>query len=187
MSDLKKLYVEKLKKQMLEKYKYTNPCLVPALEKIVLHRGLGEAVSNSKVVDISLAQFQKITGQKPIVSRAKKSISNFKLREGQIIGCKVTMRSDKMFDFLTKLLRVCLPRIRDFRGLSRAGFDGRGNYTLGLKDDSIFPEVDFESIDRSRGMDITFVTSASTDPEAETLLELFGMPFTRRQEVIEKE
>ncbi|MBT5856407.1 50S ribosomal protein L5 [bacterium] len=179
MSSLKKQYKDEVRKTLKDKYKYANEMQVPKIEKIILHRGLGEAITNSKVIDITLDQFVNITGQKPLVTKSKKSISNFKLREGQPIGCKVTLRSDKMFDFLTKLINIVLPKIRDFRGVSTKGFDKQGNYTLGLKEDIIFPEVDYDKLDRSRGMDITIVTSSNTKEETFDLLQLLGMPFAK--------
>lgn len=177
MSTLKDQYKKDIIKELQKKYNYKNIMEIPRLEKIIINRGLGEAINNSKVIDQTLEQFRSITGQKPLVTRAKKSISNFKLREGQIVGCKVTLRNDKMYDFLTKLLKIALPKIRDFRGVSSSGFDGRGNYTLGIKEDVIFPEVRLDNLDRPRGMDICFVTTAKTDIEAYDLLTAFGMPF----------
>jgi large subunit ribosomal protein L5 len=179
MSTLKKRYDQHVKKQMMEKYSYGNVMEVPKLLKIVLNRGMGEATTNSKAVEASMEQLLAISGQKPIATKAKKSISNFKLRENQIIGCKVTLRSDKMFDFLTKLINIALPKIRDFRGVPLNSFDGKGNYTLGIKEDSIFPEVHLEKLDRVRGYDITFVTSAKNDKEAFDLLKFMGLPFRK--------
>lgn len=176
MSTLKKRYNEKIKSELKESFKIKNIMEVPRLEKIVINRGLGEAVSNTKVIESTVEILKNITGQKPILTKAKKSISNFKIREGNIIGCKVTLRSDKMYDFLTKLLNITLPRIRDFRGLPTKSFDGRGNYTLGIKEDTIFPEA-LEEFDKSRGFDITFVTSTSDNRKAYELLKHFGMPF----------
>ncbi len=177
--NLKTKYQDDIVKALMEKYKYSSIMEVPKLEKIVINRGLGEAVGNSKLVEYTADQFKAITGQKPILTKAKKAISNFKIREDQIIGCKVTLRSKKMYDFLTKLLNVAIPKIRDFRGVSRTAFDGRGNYTLGLKEDIIFPEIKYDTIDRSRGFDITFVTTAKTNEEAYELLALLGMPFRK--------
>ncbi len=179
MSTLKKHYLKNVKKQMMDKYNYQNVMEVPKLLKVVLNRGMGEATGNSKVVEASMEQMLAITGQKPVATKAKTSISNFKLRENQIIGCKVTLRSDKMYDFLTKLINVCFPKIRDFRGVPTNSFDGRGNYTLGIKEDSIFPEVFLEKLDRVRGYDITFVTSAKSDEEAFDLLKYMGLPFRK--------
>ena len=176
---LREKYKKEIIAEMQKKHNYDNINSVPKLEKIVINRGLGEAVTNSKVVDATYQQLYAITGQKPVVCLAKKSISNFKIREQQAIGCKVTLRADKMYDFLTKFINVALPKIRDFRGVSGNSFDGRGNYTIGLKEDIVFPEVDLDKIDRVRGYDISFVTSAETDKEAYDLLELFGMPFRK--------
>ena len=180
MSTLKKRYFELVKVGMLEKHGYRNPMMVPKILKVVINRGFGEAISNSKVIEQSMDDLLAITGQKPVLTKSKKSISNFKLRENQVIGCKVTLRSDRMFDFLTKLIHIYLPKIRDFRGIPINSFDGRGNYTMGIKDDSIFHEVSFEKFDKARGYDITLVTSASSDHEAEDLLRFFGFPFRKQ-------
>jgi large subunit ribosomal protein L5 len=177
--NLKKEYKEKISKELKEKHKL-GAMRVPALEKIVINRGLGEAVTNAKIVDYTADQMQALTGQKPVLTKAKKSISNFKIRDGQVIGCKVTLRDDKMYDFLTKLLRIALPKIRDFRGVPKNSFDGRGNYTLGIKDDTVFPEVVFDKVDRVRGFDITFVTTTDNDKEAYDLLDMLGMPFRKK-------
>ena len=171
-----KVEYEKIKENL--KGDFGNVMQIPCIEKIVINRGLGEAVSNVKAIENTLEVMLAITGQKPVPTRAKKSVSNFKIREGQIIGAKVTLRSHKMYDFLTKLLKVVLPKIRDFRGLPRNSFDGRGNYTFGIKEDSIFPEVNFD-LDKSRGMDITFVTNTDDDKEAFKLLEAIGLPFRK--------
>lgn len=179
MSTLKKHYLTFVRDEMSKKFQYSNVMEVPRLVKIVINRGLGEAITNSKVVEYSMDQLLAITGQKPVLAKAKKSISNFKLREGQPIGCKVTLRSEKMFDFLTKLIYVALPKIRDFRGIPNNSFDGRGNYTLGLKEDTIFPEISQLDVDKVRGFDITIVTTASTNEEAFELLKLIGMPFRK--------
>lgn len=179
MSTLKKHYLTVVRDEMSKKFQYSNVMEVPRLVKIVINRGLGEAITNSKVVEYSMDQLLAITGQKPVLAKAKKSISNFKLREGQPIGCKVTLRSEKMFDFLTKLIYVALPKIRDFRGIPNNSFDGRGNYTLGLKEDTIFPEISQLDVDKVRGFDITIVTTASTNEEAFELLKLIGMPFRK--------
>ncbi len=179
MSTLKKHYLSVVRSTMKEKYNYSNIMEVPKLVKIVVNRGLGEAISNSKVVDYSMDQLLAITGQKPVLAKAKKSISNFKLRQGQPIGCKVTLRSEKMFDFMTKLIYTALPRIRDFRGIPINSFDGRGNYSLGIKEDNIFPEINLANMDRVRGFDITIVTTAKNDEEAYELLKLMGMPFRK--------
>lgn len=179
MTTLKDKYKNEISKDLMAKNGYDNVMKIPRLEKIVINRGLGEATSNSKVVEYAYEQLLYITGQKPVKCRAKKSVSNFKLREGQFIGCKVTLRSKKMYDFLSKLVNVVLPKIRDFRGIPKNSFDGRGNYTLGIKEDAIFPEFSADKIDRPRGFDITFVTSAATDKEAYDLLAAFGMPFRK--------
>ena len=177
MSTAKENYEKTIKSKLKEQFKYANNMRVAKLEKIVLNRGLGEANTNSKAIEITFDQFKLITGQKPVLTKAKKSISNFKLREEQVIGCKVTLRGEKMYDFLTKLVNIALPKIRDFRGLPTGSFDGRGNYTLGIKEDIIFAEVNYDKIDRIRGMDISFITSTDNDKEAFELLKLFGMPF----------
>lgn len=178
--NLKKKYKDEIIAKLIEKHGYKNIMAVPKIEKIVINRGVGESTQNSKAIDFTVDVFTAITGQKPVITKSKKAISNFKLRENQPIGCKVTLRSKKMYDFLTKLLKVALPKIRDFRGVSRYAFDGRGNYTLGLKEDALFPEVNYDQIDRSRGFDITIVTSAHTNGEAFDLLELLGMPFRKK-------
>jgi large subunit ribosomal protein L5 len=177
--NLRKKYKDEVIGKLLEKYKYGNKMSVPMLKKIVLNRGVGEAVNNSKSIQITMDQMWAITGQKPVVTLAKKSISNFKIREDQPIGCKVTLRSTIMYDFLTKLVNICMPKIRDFRGVPGKSFDGRGNYTFGLKEDIIFPEVVLDKIDQVRGFDITLVTSANTDEEAYDLLAFLGMPFRK--------
>ena len=177
--NLKEKYKKEVIKALQDKYSFKTPMQIPAIEKIVINRGLGEAVANSKVVEYTAEQMQLLTGQKPVLTRAKKSISNFKIREGQVIGCKVTLRSEKMYDFLTKLLKISLPKIRDFRGTPKNCFDGRGNYTLGIKDDTIFPEVVFDKVDKTRGFDITFVTTTDSDSEAYDLLDMLGMPFRK--------
>jgi len=180
MSTLKKLYFEKISKELMSKHSYKNVMMIPRIEKIVINRGVGEAVSNIKILEASVKEMELISGQKPVVRKAKKSISNFKVREGQPIGCSVTLRSNKMYDFLTKLIKIALPKIRDFRGVSFAAFDGRGNYTLGIRESAIFPELTSDHVDKVRGFDITIVTSAKTNQEAYDLLELFGMPFRKR-------
>jgi large subunit ribosomal protein L5 len=177
MSTLKLKYLNEIKAKLKSELGYKNDMQVPKLEKIVINRGLGEAITNSKVIDITAQTMLAITGQKPVLTTAKKSISNFKVRENQVIGCKVVLRGDKMYDFLTKLIFIAFPRIRDFRGISPVAFDGRGNYTLGLKEDNIFPEVSLENSDKLRGFDITFVTTAKSDKESFFLLKELGMPF----------
>ncbi|RAP29773.1 50S ribosomal protein L5 [Candidatus Marinamargulisbacteria bacterium SCGC AG-343-D04] len=172
------IYKDEIVKLLLEKFDYSNINSVPKLEKIVINRGMGEVTTNKKVVDTTYDQMKAISGQKPILRKSKKAISNFKIREDQIIGCKVTLRSKKMYDFLSKLLFIVLPKIRDFRGISKNSFDGRGNYTFGIKEDSVFPEITGDS-DKMRGFDVTFVTSAKSNEEAFELLSAFGFPFRK--------
>lgn len=179
-STLEKKYKTDIKAALQKQLGLSNVMQVPELSKIVINRGAGEAVGNSKVIENSMRSLYSITGQKPVVTRAKNSISNFKIREGQAIGCKVTLRGHKMYDFLTKFINVVLPRIRDFRGVSEKSFDGRGNYTLGIKDETIFPEVNPETIDRIRGFDITFVTTSENDEGAFELLKAFNVPFRKK-------
>ncbi|RDV83375.1 50S ribosomal protein L5 [Ammonifex thiophilus] len=174
---LKKKYQEEVVPALMEKFGYKNVMEVPKLIKIVINMGLGEAVQNPKVIDAAVEDLKAITGQMPLITRAKRSIAGFKLRAGMPIGAKVTLRGHRMYDFLDKLINVVLPRVRDFRGVSPRSFDGRGNYTLGLKEQIIFPEIDYDKVDKIRGMDITIVTSAETDEEARELLRLLGMPF----------
>ena len=162
---------------MMEKFGYASVMQAPKLEKIVINMGLGEAVANPKSLDAAVEDLQLISGQKPVVTKAKKSIAGFKIREGMPIGAKVTLRGDRMYHFLDKLFNVALPRVRDFRGISAKGFDGRGNYTLGLKEQLIFPEVEYDKVDKTRGMDIVFVTTAKTDEEGREFLKLMGAPF----------
>jgi large subunit ribosomal protein L5 len=176
---LQEKYNNEVVQAMMEKFGYKNIMEVPKLEKIVLNMGVGEAKDNSKVLDAALADMQLITGQKPVLTRAKKSVANFKLRENMPIGCKVTLRKNKMFEFADKLMNIALPRVRDFRGVPSKSFDGRGNYALGIKEQLIFPEVEYDKIDKVRGMDIIFVTSAKTDEEARELLRFLGMPFAQ--------
>ena len=164
---------------MVEKFGYKSVMEIPNIDKIVINMGIGEAVSNSKVLDEAVAELALITGQKPVVTRAKKSIAGFRLREGMPIGCKVTLRGERMYDFLDKLVSISLPRVRDFRGVSKKSFDGRGNYTLGVKEQLIFPEIDFDKVNKVRGMDIVVVTTANTDEEARELLTQLGMPFQK--------
>jgi len=176
---LKEKYDNEVVQAMMEKFGYTNIMEVPKLEKIVLNMGVGEAKDNPKVLEGAVGDMQLITGQKPVLTRAKKSIANFKLRENVAIGCKVTLRKQKMYEFADKLINVALPRVRDFRGVSDKAFDGRGNYSLGIKEQLIFPEVEYDKIDKVRGMDIIFVTTANTDEEARELLRFLGMPFAQ--------
>jgi large subunit ribosomal protein L5 len=176
---LQEKYNNEVVQAMMEKFGYKNIMEVPKLEKIVLNMGVGEAKDNSKVLDAALADMQLITGQKPVLTRAKKSVANFKLRENMPIGCKVTLRKNKMYEFADKLMNIALPRVRDFRGVPSKSFDGRGNYALGIKEQLIFPEVEYDKIDKVRGMDIIFVTTAKTDEEARELLRFLGMPFAQ--------
>ena len=178
-SRLQDKYEKEVVQALMEKFGYKNIMEVPKLEKIVLNMGVGEAKDNSKVLDAALSDMQIIAGQKPIITRAKKSIANFKLRENTPIGCKVTLRKAQMFEFADKLMNVALPRVRDFRGASSKAFDGRGNYAIGIKEQLIFPEIEYDKVDKIRGMDIIFVTTAKTDEEARELLRFLGMPFAQ--------
>lgn len=177
MARLKDKYVEQVVPALIEKFQYKNVNEVPKLNKIVVNMGVGEAKDNAKILDAAMEDLSTITGQKPIVTRAKKSIANFKLREGMPIGTKVTLRGSRMYEFADKVISIALPRVRDFRGISPKSFDGRGNYAFGVKEQLIFPEIDFDKVDKVRGMDIIFVTTAKTDEEARELLSLLGMPF----------
>ncbi len=177
MARLKEKYENSLKNELMKKLKLKNIMQVPKVEKIVVNMGIGEATQNIKALDAAEADLRIITGQKPVVRKAKKSISSFRLREGMPIGLSVTLRSDRMYEFLDRLISVVFPRIRDFRGISAKSFDGRGNYTIGLKDQLVFPEIDYNKVDKNRGMNITIVTTAKTDDEARELLKMFGMPF----------
>ena len=176
---LKVKYENEVKKALLEKYNYSSVMQIPGLAKIVVNIGVGDATQDGKRLEEAVAELTQITGQKPIITKAKKSIASFKLREGQEIGCKVTLRGVRMWDFYDKLVSIALPRVRDFRGVSRNAFDGRGNYTLGIKEQLIFPEIDYDKVQKVRGMDIVIVTTAKNDEEAYTLLDLMGMPFQR--------
>jgi large subunit ribosomal protein L5 len=178
-SRLQEKYENEVVQALMEKFGYKNIMEVPKLEKIVLNMGVGEAKDNSKVLDAAVSDMQLIAGQKPVITRAKKSVANFKLRENMPIGCKVTLRKTQMFEFADKLMNVALPRVRDFRGASSKSFDGRGNYAIGVKEQLIFPEIDYDKIDKIRGMDIIFVTTAKTDEEARELLRFLGMPFAQ--------
>ena len=177
MSQLKKFYEETVVPQLVETYKYNNIMQVPKIDKIVLNMGLGEAIHNIKILDSAVDELMTIAGQRPVITRAKRSIAAFKLREGMPIGCMVTLRKQKMYDFLFKLVNVALPRVRDFRGISGKAFDGRGNYTLGIKEQIIFPEIEYDKIDQIKGLNITIATTAKTDEEGKELLKLMGMPF----------
>ena len=177
MLRLKEKYINEIAPAMQEKFKYKSSMEIPKLEKIVINMGLGEVKENPKAIDSAMADLMKITGQKPVITKAKKSIAAFKLRQGMNIGCKVTLRSIRMYAFADKLMNIVLPRIRDFHGVSANSFDGRGNYALGLKEQLIFPEIEYDKVDKVRGMDVIFVTTAKTDEEARELLRLMGMPF----------
>ncbi len=177
MARLHERYDSEIKGKLQEKFNYNNVMEIPRLVKVVVNTGLGEAIANPKALDAAVADMTTITGQKPIVTKAKKSIAAFKLREGMSIGCKVTLRGDRMYEFVDKLISASIPRVRDFKGVSPKAFDGRGNYTLGLKEQLIFPEIEYDKIDRIRGLEVAFVTSAKTDEECYELLRLMGMPF----------
>ncbi len=177
MSELKKHYEKEVAPKLIEVFRYKNVMQVPKLKKIVLNMGLGEAIQNIKVLETAAAELKAIAGQQPVVTKAKKSIAAFKLREGMPIGCMVTLRHGRMYDFLQKLVNVALPRVRDFRGISNKAFDGRGNYALGIKEHIIFPEIDYDKIDQIKGLNVSIVTSARTDEEGRELLRLLGMPF----------
>lgn len=179
MTRLKETYQKEIMDNMMKKFGYKNVMQVPKLEKIVINMGIGEAKENSKILDTAMAELATITGQKAVMTRAKHSIANFKLREGMPIGCKVTLRGDKMYAFLDRLVNLALPRVRDFRGVNPDAFDGRGNYALGIKEQLIFPEIEYDKVDKVRGMDVIVVTTAKTDEEARELLTQFGMPFRK--------
>ncbi|MEW6698343.1 MAG: 50S ribosomal protein L5 [Bacillota bacterium] len=179
MARLKDKYLTEVVPALMQKFGYKNVMQVPKVEKVIINIGLGEAIQNSKAVDAAVGDLMTITGQRPVTTKAKKSIAAFKLRAGMTIGAKVTMRGERMYQFVDRLFNIALPRVRDFRGVSDKSFDGRGNYTLGLKEQLIFPEIDYDKVDKVRGMDITFVTTAKTDEEARELLRLMGMPFVK--------
>ena len=179
MSRLKELYTNEIMDAMTKKFGYKNVMQVQKLDKIVINMGVGEAKENAKLLDAAIADMELITGQKAIATKAKKSVANFKIREGMPIGCKVTLRGEKMYEFADRLINLALPRVRDFRGVNPNAFDGRGNYALGIKEQLIFPEVEYDKVDKVRGMDIIFVTTANTDEEARELLKLFNMPFAK--------
>lgn len=181
MNRLKEKYRKEIVPAMQQRFNYDNIMEVPKLVKVVINIGVGEAIGNPKAMDGAVADVTKITGQKPIITKAKKSVAAFKVRTGMSIGVKVTLRAERMYDFTDKLFNIALPRVRDFRGVSDKSFDGRGNYSIGLKEQLMFPEIDYDKIDKLRGMDIVFVTNARTDEEAKALLSLMGMPFTDRQ------
>ena len=179
MSRLKDLYKSEIVDAMVKKFGYKNIMEVPKLDKIVINMGVGEAKDNSKVLETAVKELETITGQKVVTTKAKNSVANFKIREGMPIGCKVTLRGEKMYEFLDRLVNLALPRVRDFRGVNSASFDGRGNYALGIKEQIIFPEIEYDKIDKVRGMDVIVVTTAKTDEEARELLTLFNMPFKK--------
>ena len=179
MSRYRELYDTDIKKAMKEKFGYKNDLQIPKLEKIVINMGVGEAKENAKILEAAMRDLEIISGQKPIATKSKNSVANFKIREGMPIGCKVTLRGEKMYEFFDRLVNLALPRVRDFRGINPNAFDGRGNYALGIKEQLIFPEIEYDKIDKVRGMDVIFVTTANTDEEAKELLALFNMPFAK--------
>ena len=179
MSRLKEQYQNEIVDALIKKFGYKNIMEVPKLDKVVINMGVGEAKDNAKLLDAAIADMEKITGQKAVVCKAKKSVANFKVREGMAIGCKTTLRGEKMYEFVDRLINLALPRVRDFRGVNPNAFDGRGNYALGIKEQLIFPEIEYDKVDKVRGMDIIFVTTATTDEEARELLTQFNMPFTK--------
>ena len=182
MNRLQETYKNEIVPALMKKFGYKNVMQVPKLEKIVVNMGVGEAKENAKLLDSAVADMETITGQKAVITKAKKSVANFKIREGMPIGCKVTLRGERMYDFADRLINLSLPRVRDFRGVNANAFDGRGNYALGIREQLIFPEIDYDKIDKTRGMDIIFVTSAKTDEEARELLTLFNMPIEKESE-----
>ena len=179
MNRLQEKYVKEIRPELIKKHDYKSTMECPKIAKIVINMGVGEAVAEPKQLEDAVADMTKIAGQKPVITKAKKSIANFKLRENTPIGCKVTLRGERMYDFLDKLVNISLPRVRDFRGVSTTAFDGRGNYTLGVKEQIIFPEIEYDKVDKGRGMDVIIVTTAHTDEEARELLTLFNMPFAK--------
>ncbi len=179
MSNFKDLYNKEITASLMTKFNYASVMQLPKLDKIVINMGVGEGATDSKFIDAAVKDLELISGQKPVVTKARNSIAGFKLREGQSIGAKVTLRGEKMYDFMEKLIKISLPRVRDFRGVSRTAFDGKGNYTLGIKEQLIFPEIEFDNVVKVRGMDIVFVTTANTNEEALELLSAFGMPFRK--------
>lgn len=179
MARLKEKYINEVKTPLMDKFQYKSPMQIPKLEKIVINMGLGDAKENTKLLQKAVEELETISGQKPIVTKAKKSVANFKVREGMNVGAKVTLRGARMYEFLDRFLSIALPRVRDFRGVNPNSFDGRGNYSLGVKEQLIFPEIEYDKVEAVRGMDITFVTTAKTDEEARELLKLMGMPFSK--------
>lgn len=182
MSRLQETYKNEIVPAMVKKFGYKNLLQVPKLSKIVVNMGVGEAKENAKLLDAAVADMETVTGQKAVITKAKKSVANFKIREGMPIGCKVTLRGEKMYEFADRLINLALPRVRDFRGVNANAFDGRGNYALGIKEQLIFPEIEYDKVDKTRGMDIIFVTTAKTDEEARELLKLFKMPFEKQNQ-----
>ena len=178
LTKMQQLYVDKIRAQMMEQFGYTNAMQVPKIDKIVINMGVGEATQDKKKVEQAAAEMALIAGQKPVIAKAKKAVAQFKLREGMPIGCKVTLRRERMYEFLDRLVTIALPRVRDFRGLNPKSFDGRGNYAMGLKEQIVFPEINYDRIDKVRGMDVIITTTARTDDEARALLFAFGLPFT---------
>lgn len=179
MARLKEKYLNEVKKALVEKFNYANVMEIPKIEKITVNMGLGQGKDNQKFIQAAIEELATITGQRPVATRAKKSVANFKVREGMTVGAKVTLRGEQMYEFLDRFVTIALPRVRDFRGVNANAFDGRGNYTLGVKEQMIFPEIEYDKVDAVRGMDITFVTTAKTDEEAKALLALMGMPFSK--------
>lgn len=184
MNRLQERYKNEISKNLMSKFNYSSVMQLPKMEKIVINIGVGDAVNNSKLLDEAVEELTLISGQKPIITKAKKSIAGFKIREGQEIGCKVTLRGERMYEFMDKLISISLPRVRDFRGVPKNSFDGRGNYTLGVKEQLIFPEIDFDKVNRLRGMDIVFVTTAKSDEEGLALLTELGMPFAKQEDKV---
>jgi large subunit ribosomal protein L5 len=177
---LKEKYNSEIKKSLMEKFNYDSVMQIPKIEKVVVNTGLGDIKDNTKAIKVVVEEMATITGQKPVTTQAKKSVANFKVREGMTVGAKVTLRGEKMYEFIDRLVSIALPRVRDFRGVNPNAFDGRGNYTLGIKEQLIFPEIEYDKVESVRGFDITFVTTAETDEEARELLKLFGMPFSKQ-------
>ena len=181
MNCLEQKYKETVKPALIKEFNYTSPMQCPKIEKVVINIGVGDAIANPKALEEAVSELTQISGQKPVITKAKKSIANFKLREGMEIGCKVTLRGQRMYEFLDKLMNISLPRVRDFRGVSATAFDGRGNYTLGIREQLIFPEINFDRVNKTRGMDVVIVTTAKTNREAYELLAQMGMPFAKRE------
>lgn len=180
MARLREKFNTEIKKSLMEKFSYDSVMQIPKIEKIIVNTGLGDIKDNTKAIKVVVDEMATITGQKPVTTKAKKSVANFKVREGMVVGAKVTLRGEKMYEFMDRLISIALPRVRDFRGVNPNAFDGRGNYTLGVKEQLIFPEIEYDKVETVRGFDITFVTTAGTDEEARELLKLFGMPFSKQ-------